>query len=79
MQLQAFAKCFAADFAFVAVACAPRMLAGWLLDGRFAAGSELVLAFVEKLRRQRIDAQEDQLPLVSKLQVKLQDTAPRQC
>jgi hypothetical protein len=55
------------------------MLAGWLLDGRLAAGSELVLAFVEKLRRQRIDAQEDQLPLVSKLQVKLQDTAPRQC
>ena len=72
MQLQALAKHFAADFAFVAVACGPKMLAGWLLDGRFAAGSELVLAFVEKLRRQKIDAQEGQLPLVSRPQAKLQ-------
>ena len=79
MQLQALAKHFAADFAFVAVACGPKMLAGWLLDGRFAAGSELVLAFVEKLRRQKIDAQEGQLPLVSRPQAKLQDIAPRQC
>ena len=41
----------------------PKMLAGWLLDGRFVGGSELVLAFVEKLRRQKIDVQEGQLLL----------------